>query len=191
MMHDQGWIVGVDEAGRGPLAGSVIAAAVILNPNVPIDGLRDSKKITAKRREELFQQIRQYSIAWAIGRASVREIDELNILQASLLAMKRAVMNLKQVPARILIDGTHAPKLPYPCECIIGGDDVFPEISAASIVAKVVRDRLMLRLHDQYPQYGFAQHKGYGTKLHLEGLKKWGASPAHRRSFAPVRECLN
>lgn len=180
-------IAGVDEAGRGPLAGPVVAAAVILNDACPILGLNDSKKLTAKRREALFVEICEKATAYALAEASVEEIDTLNILQASLLAMKRAVEALKTPPHKILVDGTFCPKVTMSAEAIIGGDALIPAISAASILAKVYRDRLMDAFDQTYPHYGFAQHSGYGTPLHLAALQQHGATPIHRQSFAPVK----
>jgi ribonuclease HII len=185
----QSLIAGVDEAGRGPLAGPVIAAAVILDPKQPIEGLADSKKLSAKQRERLFEEIRKKSIAWSAARATVTEIDAINIMQASLLAMKRAVEQLSIAPEHALIDGNFCPKLICPATAIIGGDDLEPAISAASIVAKVLRDRIMVMLDKKYPAYGFAQHKGYSTALHMKALKSHGPCRIHRRSFAPVAEC--
>lgn len=179
-------IAGVDEAGRGPLAGPVIAAAVILNPEYFIAGLADSKKLTEKSREELFPLIQQHALAWAIGRADVFEIDKINILQASLLAMQRAVAGLKLFPELALIDGNIAPKLMCKTQTIIKGDETEPAISAASILAKVSRDREMVLLDKEYPGYGFAKHKGYPTKDHLQALEKHGICDIHRRSYAPV-----
>lgn len=183
-------IAGVDEAGRGPLAGPVIAAAVILDPRKPVSGLADSKKLTAKKREQLFQEIRLRAISWSVARARVREIDAINILQASLLAMQRAVAGLCARPDKVLVDGNHCPAFPCEAVAIVRGDDTEPAISAASIVAKVLRDRLMRLLDRKYPMYHFAQHKGYPTALHVEMLKKYGVSRVHRLSFAPVREIL-
>lgn len=183
-------IAGVDEAGRGPLAGPVIAAAVILDPNRPIAGLMDSKKLSEKRREQLFEQIRQNALAWSVGRASVSEIDEINILQASLLAMRRAVQRLRITPHKALIDGNQMPQLTCAAETIVGGDATEASISAASIVAKVIRDRFMLRLDRKYPEYGFAKHKGYPTASHIEALKTVGVSRIHRKTFGPVAACL-
>lgn len=180
-------IAGVDEAGRGPLAGPVFAAAVILNPIRPICGLMDSKMLSEKRREALFPIIQENALAFAISRAEVEEIDELNILQATLLAMRRAICALSLVPEHVLIDGDHLPKISHNAETVINGDQLIPTISAASILAKVSRDRVMLEYAKIYPQYGFAEHKGYGTKKHLVALKQFGASPIHRMSFAPVR----
>ena len=181
-------IAGTDEAGRGPLAGPVFAAAVILNPNKPIDGLNDSKKLTEKKREYLFEIIQERSLSFSIAEASVEEIDEINILQASLLAMQRAVENLSLKPDKVLVDGNKIPKIIYPCEAIVQGDGLIPEISAASILAKVARDRLMLEIDKQFPQYGFAKHKGYPTKDHITALQLHGVALIHRRSFAPVKE---
>lgn len=180
-------IAGVDEAGRGPLAGPVIAAAVILNPEKPIKGVADSKKLSAKKRDALFDVIQSEAIAYAIGRADVDEIDQLNILQASLLAMQRAVDELSIKPAAALIDGNRCPQLCCPSTAIIKGDDSVPAIGAASILAKVSRDREMLIYDKKYPGYGFAQHKGYGTKKHLMALQRLGVTDIHRKSFAPVR----
>ncbi len=183
-------ICGVDEAGRGPLAGPVVAAAVILNPVQPIIGLADSKKLSAARREKLAAEIRAKALAWCVAEASVEEIDSLNILQATLLAMQRAVVGLSLTPSEVLIDGNRCPKLSLPARAIIGGDASIAEISAASILAKTVRDAGLLALHAEYPAYGFDRHKGYGTAAHLEALRQFGPSPVHRRSFAPVREQL-
>ncbi|HTM63837.1 MAG TPA: ribonuclease HII [Gammaproteobacteria bacterium] len=179
-------IAGVDEAGRGPLAGPVIAAAVILDPRHPIAGLADSKKLTEKRREHLFNEIRQHALAWSVARATRAEIDDINILQASLLAMQRAVSKLKIAPVKVLVDGNRSPRFACPSEAIIKGDEKEPAISAASIVAKVLRDRLMMMLDRRYPQYGFAGHKGYPTAAHVEALRTHGVSRVHRLSFGPV-----
>lgn len=184
-------IAGIDEAGRGPLAGPVFAAAVILDPDFPIPGLADSKLLSAKKRESLAEKIRVSAKAWAIARAEVHEIDEINILQASMLAMQRAVNALSIAPELALIDGNKCPLLTCPAKAIIQGDKTVPEISAASILAKVARDADMLILDQSYPNYGFAQHKGYGTKQHLDALKKFGASPIHRLSFTPVRNVIS
>lgn len=181
---------GVDEVGRGPLAGPVYAAAVILNPQQPIEGLADSKKLTVKAREELQIMICKTAIAWAIGRAEVDEIDKINILQASLLAMQRAIQQLTIKPLLVLVDGNQAPKWAYETRCIIGGDATVAAISAASIIAKVARDQEMAELDKQYPGYGFEKHKGYGTKEHLHALHKLGPSPIHRRSFSPVKQLI-
>lgn len=183
-------VAGVDEVGRGPLAGPVVAAAVILDPVQPIEGLMDSKKLTEKRREELSVEIRQKALAWAIARAEVEEIDALNILHASLLAMRRAVLELSVKPQQVLVDGNRCPQLPYPADAIVGGDDRVPAISAASIIAKVARDREMGQLALQYPGYGFEGHKGYPTKKHIAALETLGVTPIHRRSFGPVKKCL-
>lgn len=184
------WVAGVDEAGRGPLAGPVYAAAVILDPAKSISGLADSKKLTAAKREQLFDVIQRDAHAWAIASASVEEIDRINILQASLLAMKRAVEALSTQPHQILVDGLHCPKVAMAARAIVKGDAKEPSISAASILAKVERDREMHRLHEQYPHYGFNLHKGYGTAVHMAALKAHGVTPIHRRSYAPVKSCL-
>lgn len=183
-------IAGIDEAGRGPLAGPVIAAAVILNPKHPIEGLTDSKKLTEKNRERLFVEIRKHALAWSVARATVAEIDTINILQATLLAMQRAYQRLKIAPRLVLVDGNKCPMLPCETRAVVGGDAIEPAISAASIVAKVLRDRLMRMLDKRYPQYGLAQHKGYGTEQHLQALRQHGVSRVHRRSYAPVAEVL-
>lgn len=185
-----GWICGVDESGRGPLAGPVFAACVVLDPCRPIEGLADSKTLSEEKRNYLTLAIKTHSIAWAIGSASVHEIDRINILQASLLAMKRAVANLSVTPGRVLVDGNHSPRVRYPVTTIVRGDSLVPEISAASILAKTARDAVMVALHRRYPHYGFEQHKGYSTEQHLAALRAHGVSAAHRRSFAPVREIL-
>lgn len=183
-------IAGVDEAGRGPLAGAVCAAAVILDPARPIAGLDDSKRLSARRREALYQAIGERAQAWCIAWASVQEIDRLNILHASLLAMQRAVAGLDPAPGLVLVDGDRAPAFASPARAIIGGDALVPAISAASILAKVARDRAMLELHERYPQYGFDRHKGYPTAEHLAALAQHGPCPEHRQSFAPVRRLL-
>lgn len=184
-------ICGVDEAGRGPLAGSVVAAAVILNPEKPIAGLADSKKLSAGARERLAPLIREHALAWAIGEATAAEIDEINILQATFLAMRRAVAGLRIVPAHALIDGNRVPAgLPCSAEAIVKGDAKEPAISAASILAKTYRDAQLLELDRLYPQYGFARHMGYPTAAHLEALQLHGPSPVHRRSFGPVAQSL-
>jgi ribonuclease HII len=183
-------ICGVDEAGRGPLAGPVSAAAVILDPANPIDGLADSKKLSEKQRDRLAPVIRERALAWAVAYAEVGEIDELNILQATLLAMRRAVEALPIRPQQVLVDGLYCPQTGIPSEAIVKGDSKVAAISAASILAKTARDELMLQLHEQYPQYGFAVHKGYPTAAHLAALREHGVSPVHRRSFRPVREML-
>ncbi|MCE4059300.1 ribonuclease HII [Pandoraea sputorum] len=181
---------GVDEVGRGPLAGPVVTAAVILDPSRPIKGLADSKKLTALRREALYEEIVERSLAFCIAEASVEEIDSLNILHATMLAMQRAVNGLSRVPALALIDGNRCPVLPMRAEAVIKGDDKVPAISAASILAKVTRDRQLAALHEEFPQYGFDEHVGYGTPRHLEALRTHGPSPHHRKSFAPVREAF-
>lgn len=179
-------VCGVDEAGRGPLAGPVCAAAVILEDPTAICGLADSKKLSPQRRERLAAQIREQAVSWSVAWASVEEIDRLNILQASLLAMQRAVETLAIQPEEILVDGLYAPKVRIPARPIVNGDALVPAISAASILAKVARDAVMLELHATYPDYGFDRHKGYGTALHMRQLEKLGATPVHRKSFAPV-----
>lgn len=183
-------VCGVDEAGRGPLAGPVYAAAVILDPLRPIEGLRDSKKLTEARRDELAPLIREQALAWAVAECSCEEIDSINILQATMLAMRRAVEALHTLPTLALIDGNRCPQMDVRAHAIVEGDDKVNAISAASILAKTARDAALVRLHGLYPQYGFDQHKGYGTPLHLERLRLHGPSPAHRRSFAPVRNLL-
>jgi ribonuclease HII len=184
-------VCGVDEAGRGPLAGPVMAAAVILDPQRPIAGLRDSKKLSEAKRESLAEEIKKHALAWAIAECSVAEIDTLNILQASMLAMRRAVEALKITPELALIDGNRCPVMAVRSEAIIKGDDKVPAISAASILAKTARDRALAELHTTYPQYAFDQHKGYPTALHLARLQEHGVSPVHRTSYAPVRKLLN
>lgn len=184
-------IAGVDEAGRGPLVGAVVAAAVILPESYDLPGLTDSKKLTHVRRERLESLIKSVAIAWAVAEASCEEIDQINILQASLLAMQRAVQALNYTPDKVLVDGNRAPKLAQPTECIVKGDLSEACISAASILAKQSRDRKMVLLDKQYPQYGFAQHKGYPTRAHREALLEYGVCPQHRTSFRPVREALN
>lgn len=183
-------ICGVDEAGRGPLCGAVVAAAVILDPARPIAGLNDSKKLTPKRRERLADEIRANALAWAVAEASVEEIDRLNILHASMLAMSRAVAALSIRPDLVKVDGNRCPDIPEPCEAIVGGDALVAEISAASILAKTVRDAAMIELDLVYPQYGFARHKGYPVPDHLAALRRHGVLACHRRSFGPVRELL-
>ena len=182
-------VAGVDEVGRGPLAGDVVAAAVILGANVPA-GITDSKALSARRREALAQEIRDTAIAWSIARASVEEIDQLNILQASMLAMHRAVTALRVQPQLVLVDGNRLPKWPYEARAVVGGDAIEPAIGAASILAKVQRDQELVALDNQYPEYGFARHKGYPTPQHLEALARHGISPVHRKSFAPVKRLL-
>ena len=183
-------IAGVDEVGRGPLAGAVVAAAVILDPNKPIEGLTDSKKLTEKKRDVLFDIIQRDALAWAIGRAEVHEIDELNILHASMLAMQRAVELLSPQAEFALVDGNRCPKLPCPSQAIVKGDLTEPCISAASILAKVARDREMDQMELKYPGYGFAKHKGYPTKVHMDALLKLGPTEIHRRTFGPVAKLL-
>lgn len=184
-------VCGVDEAGRGPLAGPVSAAAVILDPSRPIAGLADSKKLSEKQRDLLAPIIRERALAWAVAYASVAEIDQLNILQATLLAMRRAVLALHLQPQQVLVDGLYCPQTGIPSQAIVKGDSKVAAISAASILAKTARDELMLELHEQYPQYGFAAHKGYPTAAHLAALRTHGASDVHRRSFKPVRDVLH
>lgn len=183
-------VAGVDEVGRGPLAGPVVTAAVILDPTTPISGLADSKAMTEKKRERLFEEIKEKALAWAIGRCEVEEIDELNILQATMVAMQRAVAGLSPQPEHALIDGNRCPNLPCSCDFVIKGDSKVSEISAASILAKVTRDREMVELDRQYPGYGLAGHKGYPTKSHIEALATLGVTPIHRRSFGPVARLL-
>ncbi len=182
------WVAGVDEAGRGPLAGPVVAAAVILDPTRPIDGLADSKALSAARREQLATAVRHRALAWAVAWSDPQEIDVLNILMATMLAMTRAVQGLRLVPESVLVDGNRCPRLPQPARAVIGGDRMVAAISAASILAKVSRDSQMLTLHARYPQYGFDRHKGYPTALHLDCLQRHGPSPQHRQSFAPVKK---
>lgn len=181
-------VCGVDEAGRGPLAGPVVAAAVILDPKRPIEGLRDSKKLTAHAREVLAEKIKENALAWAIAESSVADIDRINILEATMLAMRKAVLQLDPKPELVLVDGNRLPKLPYRAEPIVKGDDLIPEISAASILAKTYRDALMRILGGMYPKYGFEKHAGYGTAFHLKMLEKWGPCPIHRMTFGPVAE---
>ncbi|WP_428943997.1 ribonuclease HII [Pantoea sp. FN060301] len=183
-------IAGVDEVGRGPLVGAVVTAAVILDPAKPIVGLADSKKLSEKRRLALYDEIREKALSWSLGRAEPEEIDQLNILHATMLAMQRAVAGLHIAPDFVLIDGNRCPALPVPAQAVVKGDSLVAEISAASIMAKVTRDREMAELDLLFPAYGFAQHKGYPTALHLEKLSLLGATPHHRRSFAPVRNAL-
>ncbi len=183
-------ICGVDEAGRGPLAGPVFAACVVLNPAHNIEGLSDSKKLSEKKRNVLTHIIKTNSMAWAIASASVEEIDQLNILQASLLAMKRAVESLPFTPDKVLVDGSHSPRLDLTVHAIVKGDSLVPEISAASILAKTARDAEMWALHKSFPNYGFDQHKGYPTKKHIVALQVHGISAVHRRSFSPVRKLI-
>ncbi|WP_311747817.1 ribonuclease HII [Proteus vulgaris] len=184
-------IAGVDEVGRGPLVGAVVTAAVILDPANPIKGLTDSKKLTEKKRNALYDEIQEKALCWAIGRAEPEEIDELNILWATMKAMERAVAGLSITPDMVLIDGNRCPKLPMASQAVIKGDSLVQEISAASILAKVTRDREMEELDKLYPDYGFAKHKGYPTVFHMEKLALLGATPYHRKSFAPVKRALN
>lgn len=190
LIYCSGLVAGVDEVGRGPLIGDVVTAAVILDPEKRIEGLRDSKKLSEKKRESLATQIREEAIAFAVGRASPLEIDELNILHATMLAMKRAVEGLPVAADSALIDGNRLPDLDIPSKFVIKGDDTYACIAAASILAKVERDTDMRELDSHYPEYGFAKHKGYPTKAHLEAIQKFGILDAHRRSFGPVKACL-
>ena len=183
-------ICGVDEAGRGPLAGPVVAAAVILDVERPVDGLADSKQLSARVRQRLAGEIRDRAIAWAVAEASVEEIDRLNILRATMLAMKRAIEALRVRPTEVWVDGNRCPDVELPVRAIIGGDASEAAISAASILAKTHRDASMLQLHATYPQYGFDRHMGYGTAVHLDALRRHGPAPCHRRSFGPVRQLL-
>lgn len=183
-------LAGVDEVGRGPLAGDVVAAAVILDPDRPIAGLDDSKKLTEKKREALFPLIQQQALAWSVARASVQEIDQINILHASLLAMKRAVDGLSSRPEHVLVDGNRLPAWHYSAEAVVKGDSRVQAIAAASILAKVVRDREMVAMDNLYPGYGFAGHKGYPTKAHREAIERLGVSPIHRLSYGPVKRQL-
>lgn len=183
-------IAGVDEVGRGPLVGEVVAAAVILDPEKPISGLMDSKKISEKKRQALVVEIKEKALAWAVASASVEEIDELNILHASMLAMQRSVLALEVEPDQVLVDGNRCPELPYPVEAIVKGDDKVAAISAASILAKVERDQQMYDLHEEHSGYGFDRHKGYPTPLHMQKLKELGPLSEHRKSFRPVAKLL-
>lgn len=183
-------IAGVDEVGRGPLVGDVVTAAVILDPNNPIEGLNDSKKLSEKKRLALLPEIKEKALAWAVGRCSPEEIDELNILQATMVAMQRAIAGLKVQPDLALIDGNRCPELPMDSQALVKGDLRVAEISAASIIAKVVRDQEMEELDKQYPQFGFAKHKGYPTKAHFEAIEQHGAISEHRKSFKPVKKAL-
>jgi ribonuclease HII len=187
---DVALIAGVDEVGRGPLVGDVVTAAVILDPNKPIEGLNDSKKLSEKKRNALAELIKENALAWSIGRADPSEIDEINILHATMLAMKRAVARLPIQPELVLVDGNRTPELPMPSNAVIKGDGLVAEISAASIIAKVARDQEMAELDKIHPEYGFAKHKGYPTKLHFEMLAKYGPTPLHRKSFKPVQKAL-
>ena len=183
-------IAGVDEVGRGPLVGAVVTAAVILDPNNPIEGLTDSKKLSEKKRLKLAEEIKAKALSWSLGRAEPEEIDQLNILHATMLAMQRAVEELHIQPDFVLVDGNRIPTLNIPAQAVVKGDSLVQEISAASILAKVARDLEMDELDKQFPEYGFAKHKGYPTKLHFEKLTELGATPFHRKSFAPVARCL-
>ena len=185
-----GLMAGVDEAGRGPRAGPVVAAAVILNPDKPIKGLDDSKKLSAKRREALFDEIQDKALCVSIAQASVQEIDSLNILRATLLAMQRAVAGLRLQPTKVMVDGNQLPVLPMLCEAVVGGDGLIAEISAASILAKVQRDRWCCEVDRTWPAYGFGKHKGYGTAVHMQALREYGPCELHRRTFAPVAKLL-
>ncbi|MCX8772545.1 ribonuclease HII [Vibrio parahaemolyticus] len=190
--YPQGYqlIAGVDEVGRGPLVGDVVTAAVILDPNNPIEGLNDSKKLSEKKRLALLPEIKEKALAWAVGRCSPDEIDELNILQATMVAMQRAIAGLKVQPDLALIDGNRCPELPMDSQAVVKGDLRVAEISAASIIAKVVRDQEMEELDKQYPQFGFAKHKGYPTKAHFEAIEQHGVISEHRKSFKPVKKAL-
>lgn len=190
MSNERVIICGVDEAGRGPLAGAVYAAAVILDPQRPILGLADSKTLSEKKRDTLAIEIKQHALAWAIASCSAEEIDEINILQASLLAMKRAIDQLTIMPMQVLVDGLHCPKITIPAQGIVKGDSKVQEIAAASILAKTARDYEMVEMHARYPQYDFAKHKGYPTAHHLRLLAEHGACDIHRRSYAPVKKVL-
>ena len=190
LLRSEGLVCGVDEAGRGPLAGPVVAAAVILDPTNPVEGLNDSKKLSAKRRELLAIEIRAKALAWSVAEATVEEIDAINILQASMLAMRRAVEGLVVKPVSALIDGNRCPALACKAEAIVGGDGKMESIAAASILAKTIRDAGMRELHLAYPHYGFDRHMGYPTAFHLQALREYGASPVHRRSFAPVAQLV-
>ncbi|RDF09641.1 ribonuclease HII [Haemophilus sputorum] len=184
-------IAGVDEVGRGPLVGAVVTAAVILDPQKPIMGLTDSKKLSEKKRLALAEEIKEKALCWSLGRAEPEEIDSLNILHATMLAMQRAVEGLSITPDFVLVDGNRLPNLSMPAQAVVKGDALVQEISAASILAKVTRDLEMAELDKQFPEYGFAKHKGYPTALHFEKLSQYGATPFHRKSFAPVARCLN
>ncbi|HCE3719030.1 TPA: ribonuclease HII [Vibrio parahaemolyticus] len=190
--YPQGYqlIAGVDEVGRGPLVGDVVTAAAILDPNNPIEGLNDSKKLSEKKRLALLPEIKEKALAWAVGRCSPEEIDELNILQATMVAMQRAIAGLKVQPDLVLIDGNRCPELPMDSQAVVKGDLRVAEISAASIIAKVVRDQEMEELDKQYPQFGFAKHKGYPTKAHFEAIEQHGVISEHRKSFKPVKKAL-
>lgn len=184
-------VCGVDETGRGSAISGVWVAACILDPNKPIDGLRDSKKLSAKRREELAEEIKYKALSWSINIASLAEVETLNVLNATLLGMKRAVEGLHIRPSKVFVDGNRLPNLDIPAEAIVKGDDLIPAISAASIIAKVERDKVIKELHQMYPQYGFDKHKGYLTKAHMAALKEHGPCPIHRKTYGPIRELLN
>ncbi|MGN0613436.1 MAG: ribonuclease HII [Porcipelethomonas sp.] len=181
--NSAGIFCGVDEAGRGPLAGDVYAAAVILDPDNPVEGLNDSKKLSEKKREKLYDEIKEKSLAYCVAKADIAEIEEINILNAAMLAMKRAVEGLEQKPALVLVDGNRIPDVPFEARAVVKGDALSASIAAASILAKVTRDRYMVKMAEEYPQYGFEKHKGYGTKLHREKILEYGACPLHRPSF--------
>ena len=183
-------IAGVDEAGRGPLAGPVVSAAVILKPRSNLIGLNDSKKLSANKRNLLSDEIKIHSVSWAIGIATAQEIDNINILRASLLSMERAIKNLSEVPEKVIVDGQYTPEIDVPCEAIVRGDAIEESIMAASILAKVARDKIMLKLDRKYPNYRFGQHKGYPTKLHMEALSELGPCSEHRQSFKPIKNYL-
>lgn len=184
-------ICGVDEAGRGSAISGVWVVACILDPNNPIEGLRDSKKLSPKRREELAEKIKEKALSWSINIATLEEVEKLNVLNATLLGMKRAVQGLLIKPDKVFVDGNRLPELDIPAEAVVKGDDLIPAISAASILAKVERDKVMKELHNMYPQYGFNKHKGYLTKAHLEALKEYGPCPIHRKTYGPIRDLLN
>ena len=190
LFEDKKYIAGVDEAGRGPLAGPVVAAAVILNPEKPIEGLADSKKLTPLKRTKIAGEIKFKALCWSIGIIDNAEIDRINILQASLVAMGQAILGLEIKPHNVLVDGNKCPSVPYPVDAIIGGDATIPVISAASILAKVTRDEEMMRFDELYPGYGFARHKGYPTKAHLLAMEKLGVCDIHRRSYSPVQRLI-
>jgi len=184
------FICGVDETGRGSAISGVWVSACILDPNRPIEGLRDSKKLSAKRREELAEEIKEKALSWSIEIATLEEVESLNVLQATLLGMKRAIYSLHIKPNKVFVDGNQLPNIDIPAEAIVKGDDLIPEISAASILAKVERDKAIKELHQMYPQYGFDKHKGYLTKEHMEALERFGPCPIHRKTYAPVRKIL-
>jgi len=183
-------IAGVDEAGRGPLAGPVVSAAVILKPRSSLIGLNDSKKLSANKRKLLSDEIKIHSVSWAIGIATAQEVDDINILSASILSMERAIKNLSEVPEKVIVDGQYTPEINVPCEAIVRGDAIEESIMAASILAKVARDKIMLKLDRKYPNYRFGQHKGYPTKLHMEALSEFGPCSEHRKSFKPIKNYL-